>query len=87
MKPYIESKILVRYTLRMPKDFSSFFYFSLESHENLAFYSTLPHEVGQPYRDIVLRTTPELDEQISMLIDHCKKSGEIEILEKVEEAD
>ena len=87
MEPYISSKKLIKYTFRLPKAFSSFFYFTLESNENLAFYSTLSHKTGDTHRDIVVRTTPELENQFKSLVDHCKKKGDIELLSREEEDD
>lgn len=81
MKNYIDSQILVKYVLRMHKSYSSFFYFTLESHENIAFYSTLDSSVGQVHRDIVVHCTPELEPEVINLIKYCSKDTEIEVLE------
>jgi hypothetical protein len=83
MESYLSTKKLVKYTLRMPKDYSSFFYFTLESNENLGFYSTLPFEKGQAYRDILVYTTPELSEAMDNLIAHCENNSPLESLERV----
>ncbi|MBT4792564.1 MAG: hypothetical protein HON90_13410 [Halobacteriovoraceae bacterium] len=77
---YTQNKILSKFILRMDKSYSSFFYFTLEANENICFYSTLPHEKGQRYRDIVVYTTPELRKVFINILQHCKKNQEIEVL-------
>lgn len=77
---YINDRFLWEYKLRMPKDYSSFFYFTLESNENIAFYSTLPFEKGQYFRDISVYVTPELNPTFQSILAHCQKTAEIEIL-------
>lgn len=79
---YLEQREIVQYTLRMPKSYSSFFYFTLEANEGIAFFSTLPFEKGQSHRDIVVRTTPELESDLLSIIKHCSKSANIETLSK-----
>ncbi len=78
--PYIDSQVLWEHTLRMSKDFTSFFYFTMEANENIAFYSTLPFEKGQAFRDIVVYVTPELNDTFLKILNHCQKRSEIEIL-------
>lgn len=82
MNSYKNTSALVQYLLRMPKNYSSFFYFTLEANEGIAFYSTLPFEKSQNYRDIIVRCTPELEAALENIIQHCQKSAEIEILNK-----
>lgn len=82
MKVYQESLNLTKTVLRMSKDYTSFFYFTLESNENNCFYSTLPFEKGQSYRDILVYCTPELDEAFQQILKHCQKKQKITILEK-----
>jgi hypothetical protein len=64
----------------MAKDYSSFFYFTLESNENIAFYSTLPFEKGQFFRDISVYVTPELNNSFQNILAHCQQKNEIEVL-------
>ena len=75
-------QVLNRIVLRMPKAASSFFYFAMESNENLAFYSTLPFEKHQEYRDIEIFTTPELYPNLLNLISHYNETC---LFEKLEE--
>jgi hypothetical protein len=80
MHNYLEKKEIVEYLLRMDKSYSSFFYFTLEANEGVAFFSTMPFEKGQQFRDILVRTTPELEKELINIISHCSKKAEIEIL-------
>lgn len=86
MDNFIATKKLSKTVLRMSKAYSSFFYFTLESNENICFYSTLPFEKGQSFRDIVVYTTIELLEDFKQIVSHCMKStlhqNEFEILEQ-----
>ena len=85
---YIEDQNLTKTILRMPKVETSFFYFTMEANENMAFYSTLPFEKGQNYRDIVVYTTPELYQNLKKIVSHLLKRGaHFEILEEVLIAD
>jgi hypothetical protein len=84
MTKYTESKKLIKTVLRMAKNYSSFFYFTMEANENMAFYSTLPFEKGQNFRDIVVYSTPELYKNFQNILTHCQKNAEIEILEESE---
>ncbi len=77
---YTKTKKLIKFVLRMPKEETSFFYFTLESNENIAFYSTLDFEKGQAYRDIIVFTTPELLEYLNRILDHLSKTLRIETL-------
>ncbi|MFZ8933278.1 MAG: DUF4911 domain-containing protein [Bacteriovoracaceae bacterium] len=71
--------------IRVPKQDSAFFYFLLEAHEGLAFYSTLPHEIGQAFRDIDMKGSLELLSALEQLIDgFCKVSPESKIIQQRE---
>jgi hypothetical protein len=77
---YTNSHKLFEIILRMPKNDTSFVYFTLEANENKSFYSTLPFEKGQLSRDMVIMSTPEFKDQLLSIIEHCKKTTDIEIL-------
>jgi hypothetical protein len=47
--------MVIRKVIRVKKEDSAFVYAILESHEGITSYSTLPHEVGCPYRDLELQ--------------------------------
>jgi hypothetical protein len=49
----------VRRVIRVRKEDSAFVYFILESYEGITSYSTLPHKVGEPFRDLELRIPPD----------------------------
>lgn len=65
---------MFRFHLRMPKSESSFVYFVLEANEGLCFYSTLPHTVGDPTRDMVLRGDRTMYEETKRLINFLVKT-------------
>lgn len=75
-------QLLYKIVLRMPKATSSFFYFALESNENISFYSTLPLEKGQSHRDIEIFSTPELKSHLKGLISHYQDTCQFETLEE-----
>lgn len=77
---YLNSNKLFELILRMPKNDTSFVYFTLEANENKSFYSTLPFDKGQLFRDMVIMTTPEFKDQVLSIIEHCKKNTDLEIL-------
>lgn len=85
MNNFSKTNQLSKTVLRMSKAYSSFFYFTLEANENICFYSTLPFEKGQSFRDIVVYTTVELKENFICILNHCMNSklhqNDIEILE------
>lgn len=77
---YSDDQVLKKIILRMPKSASSFFYFALESNENIAFYSTLPFEKHQQYRDIEIISTPELYTHVKGLIAHYQETCQFETI-------
>lgn len=79
---YSDDQLLYKIVLRMPKAASSFFYFALESNENISFYSTQAFEKGQSYRDLEIFATPELKGQLKNLVSHYQETCEFETLEE-----
>lgn len=77
-------QVLKKITLRMPKSTSSFFYFALESNENIGFYSTLPFEKHQEFRDVVVISTPELYGHLKGIINHYQDHCQHQILSEEE---
>ena len=55
---------LFRYHVRMSKDFSSFFYFTLESNEGVAFYSTLDTPDDLEFRTVDVKCTPAMQKHL-----------------------
>ena len=78
---YINTRELAYRMLRLPKADSAFFYFTLEACDNLCFYSTMPHETGQSYRDIEVQSTIEFRDQLDELITQLSTKIQIEVLE------
>lgn len=66
--------------VRVSKEDSVFLYFILESNDNLCWYSTIPHEVGQKYRDIDIRTTIENSQELLRLLKYLEKEIKLEYL-------
>jgi hypothetical protein len=66
--------------IRLSKSDSAFVYFQLEANEGLAFYSTLPHAIGQETRDIDIRGSKHCYTEVKRLIDFLTQSMTIEIL-------
>lgn len=64
-------KSLFHYVIRLSKEDSAFFYFQFEASEGLCFYSTLPFNPHDQFRDIDLkgdiRLKPEVDHTLSRL--------------------
>lgn len=86
-RSYTDNRVLIKTTIRMPKEDTSFFYFTMESNENISFYSTLPFEKGQAYRDIVVYTTPELESCFKNILAHLETRLSLEILSETEISD
>jgi hypothetical protein len=80
LQTYHLTKELVHYVVRVPKDFSSFLYFTLEAHENLAFYSTLDDSLGSKFRDIDIKAPIEWKQEIEHLLQNLSKQFSIEYL-------
>ena len=73
---------LFHYIIRVPKEQSSFTYFTLESNEGLCFYSTLEHEKGQLYRDIDIKGSLDFQEDVDHILEMLSKSFSIKFLKK-----
>jgi len=78
---------LLHMTIRVPKDQSAFTYFTFEANEGLCFYSTLESSLGEPYRDIDVKTHISLKEELLRLIEFLSKDYPIEILNQEDIAD
>ena len=69
---------LFQIIIRVPKEHSAFTYFQLEANDGIAFYSTLPHVEGQAYRDIDLRGSKDLEDELKRLLEFLGQKFEIE---------
>lgn len=75
-----ETHKLRRLEVRVSKAGSSFVYFTLESNEGLAFYSTLEKSIDDDHRDLLIHTTPEFYAQLMDLLKHLQSRLFLEIL-------
>lgn len=79
---YINTQEIYFQKVRVKKEDSAFFYFTLEACDNMCFYSTLAHETGQTYRDIEVRCTIDFKQQVDNLIDKLSQGMPVEILKQ-----
>ena len=71
---------LFRKIIRVPKEESAFTYFQLEANEGLAFYSTLPHQIGDTHRDLEILGTLSTQPELEHLIQTLASKFQVEIL-------
>ena len=83
METYIESKKLRRVVIRLQKAHSSFFYFIMESNDNIAFYSTLKESSDREHRDVQVTVTPELSNALNSIINHFETRYPVEFISDV----
>ena len=81
MKTYETTQELCRFLLKMPKNQSFFLYFLLESHDNLCFYSTLPHQEGDMYRMMEIFSTVEFLDDLNRLWSYLEDELQLQIVE------
>ena len=55
--------------IRVKKEDSVFVYWVLEAHEGVVSYSTLPHVQGDAHRDLELRYSDSMKEELGRLIE------------------
>jgi len=80
MNTYIENKEIRKVVIRVPKEHSSFFYFTMEANEGAAFYSTLPDSLGKHYRDISVSCTPEFSDDVDQIMKHFQTRYPLEVI-------
>ncbi len=66
-----QAKSLFHYVIRLNKEDSAFFYFQFEANEGLCFYSTLPFNPHDQFRDIDLKGDLRLKEQVDHVLNKC----------------
>jgi hypothetical protein len=81
MQTYQSTQLLRKIIIRVPKEHSSFCYFTLEANEGMAFYSTLESSLKKQYRDILIHTPIELSENLMNILEHLKHQVDLTILE------
>lgn len=84
MSEMTEQNRLFHMLIRVPKDQSAFTYFTFEANDGLCFYSTLESSLGEPYRDIDVKTHISLKDELLRLIEFLSKDYPIEILSQEE---
>lgn len=82
METYQDSQLVQQLIIRVPKENSVFTYFTFEACDNLCFYSTLDHQKGQNYRDIVVTSTIEFGDEVKRVLEQLSSSYPIEILKE-----
>ena len=78
---------LFQMVIRVPKDQSAFTYFTFEANDGLCFYSTLETSLGEPFRDIDIKTHISLKDELLRLIKFLSNEYPIEILHQEVVAD
>lgn len=81
-RTHSQTKQLTHYILRVPKDEAFFVYFTLESSEGMAFYSTLDESLRREYRDIDVKLTPEWEDAFEQTVGRLQEFGRVDILLK-----
>lgn len=81
---YNQSKLLYYTRLRMPKDDAFFVYFTFESNEGLCFYSTVDESLKGSYRDIDVRCSIEMKEDLKALIARLQTEIRLDVLQEEE---
>ncbi len=66
--------------IRTKKSDSAFVYFTLEANEGLTAYRTLPHQIGDDYRDMELLFSVDAEKDVKSLIEDLGQRMWIEIL-------
>lgn len=77
---YQSTKQLYYCRLRVPKDESYFVYFTFESNEGLCYYSTVDESLKGQYRDLDVKCTIEMKEDLLNLIKRLQTEIRLDIL-------
>ena len=80
MDTFKETKKIYNVILRISKRNSSFLYFTLEANENIAFYSTVVQTQPCDYRDIDIKCTIDLKDNLTKILEHFSKENPYEVL-------
>ena len=78
------SKKVFHVVFRLAKKETGHVLHILESQDNLCFTSTLPHQIGQDYRDLSLRCSAEWKMEVLRLLHHLQITLDIDILDQTE---
>lgn len=77
---FISTKKLRQIIISLEKAHSSFFYFTMEANDNIAFYSTLPGEKTSGIRRVKVTVTPELSDNMDQIFEHFKTRYPLEVI-------
>ncbi len=77
-----QAKQLFHYVVRLNKEDSAFFYFQFEANEGLCFYSTLPFNPHDQFRDLDLKGDLRLRDQVDHVLSKMSEKFPIEYLVK-----
>ncbi len=77
-----QAKQLFHYVVRLNKEDSAFFYFQFEANEGLCFYSTLPFNPHDQFRDLDLKGDLRLKDQVDHVLMKMSEKFPIEYLVK-----
>lgn len=78
-----EDQLLLKTIIQTSKESSSFLYFTLESNEGLAFYSTRPHQIGDETREVECYTPIKLKNEFLNLLESLKTEINFIIIEQI----
>jgi hypothetical protein len=68
--------------IRTKKSDSAFIYHTLEAHEGLTAYRTIPHQVGDLHRDVELMFSPDALEDVKKLISELQQQMDLEVVDR-----
>ena len=74
-----DSNQLLKLLVKVDKKDSAYVYFTLEACDNLCFYSTLKHQVGDPTRVLEIFAPIEWEETLLNVLDSLKKRFPLDI--------
>ena len=77
---YNQTKQLYYARLRVPKDDAYFIYFTFESNEGLCFYSTVDESLKGTYRDLDVKCSIEMKEDLKNLITRLQSEFRLDVL-------
>jgi hypothetical protein len=77
---YNQTKQLYYTRLRVPKDDAYFIYFTFESNEGLCFYSTVDESLKGTYRDLDVKCSIEMKEDLKNLITRLQSEFRLDVL-------
>lgn len=66
--------------IRTKKSDSAFIYHTLEAHEGLTAYRTVPHREGDPHRDVELMYSPDAESDVKKLLEELAQIMELHII-------